>query len=177
MSDVENPWQTPQSDSVPQKITQGALTSTMLRYLKEAAPWLRFIGILGFIGCGLLALGGIIMLFAAGAINQVWSEAWEGFPQLGAYSGVLSAVFGASMTVYFLFFAVICFFPALFVYNFGSKIRSYMQSASDDDLEAAFKNNKSLWKFFGILAIIQLAFIPVMVIAGIIIAVAVAFGG
>ena len=177
MSDVENPWQTPQSDSVPEKVTQGALTGTMLRYLKEASPWLRFIGILGFIGCGFLALGGIIMLFAAGAITSVWSEAWGDIAELGAYSGVLSTVFGATMTVYFLFFAVLFFFPSLFIYNFGSKIRGYMQSASDEDLEAALKNNKSLWKFLGILAIIQLAFIPVVIIVGIIIGVATVVGG
>jgi hypothetical protein len=39
-----------------------------------------------------------------------------------------------------------------------------MQSNSDKDLEDAFKNNKSLWKFYGILVIVYLALIPVLLI-------------
>jgi hypothetical protein len=46
-----------------------------------------------------------------------------------------------------------------------------MRTGAEQDLELAFKNNKSLWKFIGILAIIQLAIIPVTMIFGIIAAI------
>ena len=59
---------------------------------------------------------------------------------------------------------VLMFFPSRFIYNFGAKIRNYQFSNSDEDLELAFKNNKSVWKFYGILCIIYLAFIPLTVI-------------
>ncbi|MDR1279046.1 MAG: hypothetical protein LBK02_09860, partial [Treponema sp.] len=66
----------------------------------------------------------------------------------------------------------LCFFPALFTYNFGNKIRAYQQSRAEEELENAFKNNKSLWKFLGILTIISLAFIPVMIIISIVVGIA-----
>ena len=39
-----------------------------------------------------------------------------------------------------------------------------MRNGMDQDLEQAFRNNKSLWKFYGIICIICLAFIPLTVI-------------
>jgi flagellar biosynthesis protein FlhB len=63
---------------------------------------------------------------------------------------------------------VICFFPARFVYNFGNKIKNFLQNNSEEELESAFKNNKSLWKFTGIVTIIYMAFLPIMLIASII---------
>jgi hypothetical protein len=144
----------------------------MLMYLKGASPWLRFIGILGFISCGGMFLGGIgfITLFSTA------SGVWESIPGVEVYGDVMGVVLTASTGILFLIYAVLYLFPSLCIYNFGNKIRSYMQTGADQDLETAFKNNKSLWKFLGILAIISLAFIPVMIIVGIIVAVAMALG-
>ena len=164
MSDFSNPYQSPANPSVPeQPLTPSAvLTGAMLQYLKEASPWLRFIGILGFIGCGFTALGGIISMFS----SFLFASA--------------SAIGGASMGVIgitYLGIAVLSFFPSYFTFNFGLKIRNYLFSNSEEDLEQAFKNNKSLWKFSGILCIIFLALIPVMIIVAIVGGVAMATSG
>ncbi|MDR2618022.1 MAG: DUF5362 family protein [Treponema sp.] len=174
MSDTNNPYQSPEANVSPVKplVSQGLLTETMLIHLKGASPWLRFIGILGFISCGGMFLGGIGFI----ALFSTVSEVWGSIPGIEAYSDVIGAVFAASTGVLFLIYAVLYLFPSLFIYNFGNKIRSYMRNGADQDLEAAFKNNKSLWKYLGILAIISLAFIPVLVIAGIIAAVVMALG-
>jgi hypothetical protein len=151
MSDTENPWQSPQNDSVPEKAAaQGVLTDSMLRYLKEAAPWLRFIGILGYIGCGLMVAGGIIGAIVMLAVSGLADE-FGGAP--AGLIALLYAVMGALL-----------FFPSRFTYSFGDKIRNYMLSNAEQDLELALKNNKSLWKFYGILCIIYLAFIPLAII-------------
>jgi hypothetical protein len=60
--------------------------------------------------------------------------------------------------------AVFAFFPSYFIYNFGSKTRTYLRTGADQDLEGALKSNKSLWKFQGILAIAGIALVPVMII-------------
>ena len=78
------------------------------------------------------------------------------------------------MMVFCLGGAVLIFIPSLFIYRFGERIRSFLRTGIEQELELAFKNNKSLWKFLGIYCIIALASIPVMIIGGIIIAVVVA---
>jgi len=156
MSDFENPYKSPETTIVPET-PQGegaALTETILGYLKEASPWLRFMGILGFIGCGITCLVGIISaIFSSTFFGS--REELESFP-----IGVLSLFYVAAGAVYF--------FPARFTYNFGAKIRDYQISSSNEDLELAFKNNKSLWKFNGILSIVCLALIPFIIIISII---------
>jgi hypothetical protein len=158
MSDYTNPYQSPEADIKPVGASQGGLTETMIAHLRGASPWLRFIGILSFIGCGLMAAAGVLFTVApslavmniAGWVNEI--KGWA-----GVFMGVL-----------YIGLSVLMFFPARFMYGFGIKIRNYLRSGADQDLEEAFKNNKSLWKFNGILAIIYLAVIPVvMVIAAI----------
>jgi len=172
MSDTVNPFQSPETAAVPEKplAAQGTLTETMLIYLKGAAPWLQFMGILGFIGSGFTALWGVAMIALVPLLRQVWDQVPE-FEVVGNFLGV---AFGGTLAVLCIGGAVVLFFPAFFTYNFGRKIRGYLMNGKDADLEAAFKNNKSLWKFLGIISIIELAFIPLLIIGGIIVAVVMA---
>jgi hypothetical protein len=171
MADDINPYQSPQTPVNPAANSAGRLTDTMIRYLKGASPWLRFLGIVGFISCGFLVMTGIGLLVALPVIGSLW----DSIAEIEAYADVFGAVFGITMGLYCIIGAVLYFFPSLFIYNFGGKIRSYLQSGADQDLETAFKNNKSLWKFAGILTIIALAFIPVMFIVTMIVGMAAAF--
>jgi hypothetical protein len=50
-----------------------------------------------------------------------------------------------------------------------------LRSGGEQDLEQAFKYNKSLWKFSGILMIVYLAIVPVAVAIGVIAAVSSSF--
>ena len=169
MSDTVNPYQSPETVAAPVKplVAQGSITETMLIYLKGASPWLRFMGILGFIGSGLTALGSLIFLVMIPLVGRVW----EDIPGFEAFGGAFGAFFSGSMMVFGLAGGVLLFFPALFTYRFGERIRSYLRTGMEHELELALKNNKSLWKFNGILCIIYLAFIPLLIVAGIIIAV------
>jgi len=159
MSDLENPYKSPESPIVPDMSqSSGALlTDNMLQFLYEASPWLRFLGILGYIGCGMMVVGGIgsaIVMVAASSLAAEFGDVplW--------LIALIYVPMGALM-----------FFPARFTYNFGEKIRSYKLNKSSEDLELAFKNNKSLWKFSGILCIIYLAIIPVVFVVTIIVTV------
>ncbi|MDR0487610.1 MAG: hypothetical protein LBG91_05125 [Treponema sp.] len=165
MSDFENPYQSPESPIIPEKIqdTGVFLSETMLRYLKEASPWLRFAGILGFIGCGFITFGGLIFMIIA-LTNSGLADDFGQFPLW------LVALIYVPLGVLF-------FFPSRFIYNFGSKIRNYQFSNSEQDLELAFKNNKSLWKFLGIMSIVNLAFIPLSVVMAVIGGIAAAVNG
>jgi hypothetical protein len=163
VSDTLNPYQSPQNISVPEAplVSRGELSETMLRSLKEASPWLRFIGILSFISCGFMTLGGVVATIVLLAVSSLAEEIGGSYMAL---LGLLYVVLG-----------VVMFFPARFIYFFGAKIRSYQLNNSQEDLELALKNNKSLWKFFGICCIISLAFVPVGTVVGIIAAISSVF--
>jgi hypothetical protein len=162
MPDVNNPYQIPQAEIEPVKplVSGGLLTETMLKHLKAASPWLRFIGILSYLGSGFMALGGL----AATIIIPISGRFDDISPVFGNFSRGMGAAFGAL----YLVIGLVLFIPARFLYKSGSKIRSYFLSHADKDLEEALKNNKSFWKFCGICAIIQLAFVPVGIAVGII---------
>ena len=174
MSDEQNPYQSPETTSfqTAPAMPQGNLTETMLMYLKGASPWLRFIGIVGFIMAGLIALWGVVIffifLFSGGFLEDLAYETGGYFN----YGGILGVV-GGMTGVFTVGIAVLVFIPALFTYRFGDKIRKYLYSGTDRELEEAFKNNKSLWMFNGIIYIISLAFLPVTIIASVVIALAI----
>ena len=168
MSDNENPYQSPESPIIPAE-SQGSdnyITPLMIKYLNETSPWLRFIGILGYIGCGLLVIQGIFIAASSTA-------AFALFGGLGDFSDFPVWIIG------FLFLpaALLFFFPSNYTYKFGQKIKNYQFSNSNEDLENALKNNKSLWKFYGILMIIYLATLPVILVVSIVIGVITAASG
>jgi hypothetical protein len=173
MSDAVNPYQSPETAVVPEKplAIQGTLTETMLANLKGATPWLRLVGILGFISSGFVALAGFSVLPFILIVNRVWTEV----PGFESFNGASGAVFNVFMVVLFVGAGVLLFFPSLYIFKFGEKIRSYLKTGADEELELAFRNNKSLWKFAGILGIVQLAFFPLLIIGSIIVALVAAF--
>ena len=173
MSDLLNPFESPETLAVPVKspVAQGSLTETMLIHLKEASPWLRFVGILGFIGSGFTVLTGVSLFSLSSQLGELWYQV-PGVDQIGySFRAVLTGV----IWMLCIGGAVLLFFPSLFIYRFGEKIRSYIRTGTEQDLESAFRNNRSFWKFIGILFIVELAFIPLLIIVGIILAVVTVF--
>jgi hypothetical protein len=168
MSDELNPYQSPEAAIVPLSAQAAPpITEAMLLYLKEASPWLRFIGIVGFITSGSTVLWSI----ASFVMIPLLRQAWEQVPGLESFGGI----FSGSMVIFFIGGGALVFFPSLFIYRFGDKIRSYLRSGAEKELEIAFRNNKSIWKFCGILCIVYLAFIPLLITVSIIVGVAAAF--
>jgi len=141
MSNEVNPYQSPEAPASPIQL-QG-LTVLMQMYLRQASPWLRFMGILGFIGVGFYIFGSIIATVLASSHGSTWANS--------SYYKLFSSSAGVVLG---LFCGLIIFFPSLYSYRFGARIRSYLKEGNDEDLELALKNNKSFWKFCGIYSII-----------------------
>jgi hypothetical protein len=153
MSDgSDNPYESPLTEAsvVKPLASRGYLTETMLTHLKGASPWLRFVGIAGFIMCGISAVFGLTM---AAGIQSLPIPGWNTAMGLGFF-------------ILYLGYVALMFFPILFIFRFGWKIKRYLHTGDEADLEAAFKNNKSLWIFMGILSIIFLTFLGLMVAFG-----------
>jgi len=159
MSDLENLYNSPETQVVPeQRQVNGNITEPMHRFLKETSPWMRFIGIVGFISSGGLVVFGLIsILFTTASFNFLSEE-------------TVSAPFWLVSLIYIATGAVL-FFPSYFTYKAGTMIRRFILSNTEKDLEEALKNNKALWKFYGIITIISLSFIPILIAVSVIIAV------
>ena len=125
-----------ENNSQPLQISESAQT-----YLKETSSWTHFIAILGFIFVGLLVVGAVVVSLFLSAMN---SEEFE--PILGLLVGGI-----------YLLVGVLYFFPILFLYRFATNMKKALEKKDNDNLDKAFKNIKSHYKFMGIFTIVFIA--------------------
>lgn len=123
------------------------VTPLSQNFLNEAAKWGKFLSIIGFIFCGFLAVAAFFMPAL--------------YSRLTAFNQLSSDVVGATatlITVIYLVFAVLLFFPCFYLNKFSVKMKIALNSVSQENFEESFKNLKSLMKFYGIFTIIILSF-------------------
>jgi GYF domain 2/Family of unknown function (DUF5362) len=123
--------------------------------LRETRPWVLFLAILGIILTGLMLLGGIGMLVAmAFASRSVGSP-----PALA--SGMM-----AGMGVMYLLIAFLYSYPIIKLFKYAGAIGRLNRSGAVRDLEDALQQQKSFWKFIGIMtAILIVIYLLVIVLA------------
>ena len=112
-------------------------------YFREAAKWARFIAIVGFIFCGIL----VLFAFFAGTIFATLTAGLGGYAPIG----------GGLFTIVYLVFALLWFFPFLYLYRFASQMQLALHHKEQLKLQNSFKNLKSYFRFMGILFIVVLS--------------------
>lgn len=135
------------------ELEQLTLNSASKSFLKETAKWSKFLSIIGFIGLGLL----VIMSFFIGTLFNNMPQAQE-----------IPFDFGPLMTIMYLIFALIYFFPILYLFQFSNYMKKALQSKDDGDLAIAFEKLKSHYKFIGVFTIIILSIYLLLFVVGII---------
>ena len=128
------------------------ITPGMLDALRKTKPWVRFLGILGFVMVGLILLAAIGMLGVA------------------LFMGTTSGADGymlAGLSVLYLAMAVLYIFPARYLYRYASAIETALKSPSKSlPIEQALQHQKSFWKFAGIITLVTiLLYIPGIILA------------
>jgi hypothetical protein len=125
----------------------GVLTQAAIRHLKDTAPWTRFFSILGFIVCGLMVIASLAMLIGFGAFGE-------------------RSMVGTGIAAFFfyLIFAVVIFFPNLYLNKFSRHVSNFCDSTDRDNLEAALEMQKKYWNYMGVLAIIYLSILVLVLI-------------
>jgi hypothetical protein len=131
------------ADSSPQQITPG-----IAEMLRQTRPWVLFLAILGFIGCGLFVLVGLFAMLASAASS--YSRHSE-FALLG-------------MLIYLLL-AVLYFVPSYYLLKYGGGIRRFLDSGQAAEMENALSYQKSFWRFVGIMTIIVLSIYLIVFLA------------
>jgi len=123
-------------------------------HLKETAMWSRFLGIVGFV---ISALYVVIAIFAGTFMSTLGSSL-----QTAGFMGG-----GVMLSIFYLVFAGIGFVVSLFMFRFGKNMKLALQNTEQESLNAAFLNLKLVYRFYGIIMIIGLAFMVLAIVVGI----------
>ena len=119
--------------------------------LNSAAKWGKFLSIVGFVFCGLMLIAGLVIQTL--------------MPSFGSY-GYGNPIIKYLGTVYIIF-GIILFFPCLYLLKFSNKMLEAIRSSSQESLDNAFINLKSMFKFYGIVTIVILGFYALLFLFGI----------
>lgn len=125
------------------------VSAAAVRQLAATKPWVRFISIMTFIGAGfmLLAAFGMVMMGIVGTAATVAPHARNQIanPFVGGMGFGLAALY--------VVLAVVYIFPGVKLWKYGSAIAGLIQSGRDEDLVSALNQQRSFWKFVGIMMI------------------------
>jgi hypothetical protein len=143
-----NPYRSPAPATASSEIpTVGAMavTERSVELLRATRPWVRFLSVVGFIGAGLMVLGG---LFAA-----VFGLSQGQFEMVGA-------------AAFYMVIGLLYFFGALYLGRYASAISTLETVRSTLTLEEALAAQKTLWRYFGILmAVVLCLYVAIFAIA------------
>lgn len=141
-------------------LTNDLTVTTISRgFLTETAKWTKFLAIMGFIGCGFMAIAAFAVPFLMSIMPG---------NEMMPLGGAMLKGMGAMLTVIYLGFAVLLLMPCLYLYRFSSKMKSALLQTDANVLDSSFGNLKSFFKFYGIMTIILLSFYGLIFIIAII---------
>jgi hypothetical protein len=126
------------------QITQLVISNVAVFDLKETAKWAKFLGIFGFVLTAIMILVGI---FAGTLFSFI--------PEADTLYAKGTNIF---LSVFYILIGTAYYFPSMYMYRFSKKLASAVQTNNSNDLDTAFRNQKSLYKFMGVLAVIMLGF-------------------
>ena len=131
------------------ELEQLTINSKSKNFLKETTKWAFFLSILGFIGIASMVVLGIFSNVIFNAIPQAKLIPFD-----------LSLV----MTVTYLIFAIIYFFPVYYLLQFSNRMKKALATKDDETLADAFEVLKSHYKFIGVFTIITMSLYVMLVV-------------
>ncbi len=126
-------------------------------YLTESAKWGKFLAIMGFIFCG-------FMIILAFTIPFIFAQ----MPTSASLPLGFNTGMRAGLTAVYLLFAVLFFFPCLYLYKFSIKMQVATRSVNQENFDESLMNLKSVFKFYGIFTIVILSFYALLLIVSIV---------
>lgn len=132
-------------------------------FLSECAKWGRFLAIIGFILCGIMV---VLAFFIPVLIMNI--------PPYNAMASSLSSGLATGMTIMYILLALLFFFPCFYLNKFSVKMKSSLAESSQENFAESLQNLKSMFKFYGIVAIVTLSIYALIFLAAMI---GVAFSG
>lgn len=132
------------------------LTNESKDFLKEAGKWANFLGIVGFVGLAFMVLVSIFMM----SVGSTFGSAMGGNNPFSSFGGTFVGII-------YLLMVILYFFPILYLYRFGSRVKKAFANNDLAMLTSSFENLKSHYKFVGILTIVMLSIYALFLIIAI----------
>jgi hypothetical protein len=120
-------------------------------YLLEAAKWNKFISIVWFVLCGLMA---VFSLFAGSIIATMYGS----MPGMSDTMSMLGTGGGVMITLFYLLITAIYLIPNFWRYRFSVQAIAAVRSNDQVQLNLSLNNFRKYSKYWGILTIIIIAF-------------------
>jgi hypothetical protein len=136
------------------------ITQPMLLSLRHTKPWVMLVSVIGFIYIGISVFFSVVAMFIFSQFNDTGSF-----------------VSSSMLVVMNILMGILYFFPSLFLFKFASSIGRLLDGGGATEMEEALSNQKSFWKFVGILVIIAIILGVLGVVAAIIISIFARFIG
>lgn len=152
MSDAANPYQAPSTgiEGAQQDVSgNGVVTGKTIEYLGKAAPWSKFLGVMGYIFAGFAMLGGVSFLGMApmmAALGGLSGTSMAGFGAVGPLVGLLYIGIGVAYL-----------FPSRYAYRLGTTMQQLKADASAALVEKLAKDLSGIIRFLGWFLIIGFA--------------------
>jgi hypothetical protein len=156
MVQTHNPYEAPAADLGAAPVSSpDCFSAGMLTALRDTKPWVRFLSILGMVGCGLMVFAGLGVLVASLVVP--------------GSDNALMAVAGA----FYLVFGLVFLLPPLQMHRYAKSIADAVLAPGAQKVEDALERQRVLWKTVGILMLVVTG-IYVLAIIGVVVAGAVA---
>lgn len=131
------------------QLEQLTLNSEAKNFLRETAKWAFFLSIIGFIGIGFLVILALFSGVIFSAIPQAQSVPFD---------------LGFAMTIAYLLFALLYFFPVYYLMQFANKMKKALSTKNDETLAESFKMLKSHYKFLGVFTVITMSLYVLIIV-------------
>jgi membrane associated rhomboid family serine protease len=115
----------------------------ILTSLRFTRPWVKFLGIVGYVTSALMILGGLFLMVSPKTLK---------LPGAGAV-GVVYAIMGA-----------INLFPSMHLSSYASSLRDLLDAPDMEGLAHALEQQKKFWRFVGIMCAILVAFYALCIV-------------
>ncbi|AKV02052.1 hypothetical protein AKJ09_08715 [Labilithrix luteola] len=125
------------------------VTDNAIELLRQTRPWVRTLSVFAFIASGSMVIGALAMLAFSSASGT------KRFP--------------AAVGLIYLPMAALYIYPAIKLWTYGGAIARLEENRSPENLEAALAEQKSFWKFAGIVAIVMAVFYLLFIAATVVV--------
>jgi hypothetical protein len=125
-----------------------AVSPAIVGLLAQTRPWVKLMSVLAFVGLGF----GVLGLLLAAVVSRA-----KGHGGAGVKEAVVVAWFSTPLLLLYVP-------PAVFLWRYAEGIRGVVQGGGPRALEYALRNQKSFWKFVGILALVGIVAYAVLIV-------------
>lgn len=150
-----NPYHSPSAPASPGYASSGSVevSARTISELNGTRPWVKVLSLVAWIGSGLMVIAGLAMTLM-------------GFLGIGAATAPGQGL-GIGVGLFYLLFAALMIYPALKISAYGKKIDDLGRSQSVQDLEIALEQQRLVWRFYGVLAVIYFCVIAVAMLVAV----------